>query len=60
MFLFLQAAFGGTVWRFAFFVSGSFFIPVVNVSAILHAVFGEQGGCFLFQKFFGMETVKAF
>ena len=40
------------MWRFAFFGSGSFFIPVIHVSAVLQVVFGGQCGCILLQKVF--------
>ena len=55
-----KSSFRWTVWLFAFFGCGSHFIPGIKVSAVLQAVFGGQGGCILLQKFFWLDTVKAF
>ena len=46
------SSFRWTVWRFAFFGCGSLFIPGINVSAGLQAVFGGQCGGILLQKLF--------
>ena len=55
-----KSSFRWTVWRFAFFGCNSHFIPGINVSAVFVAVFGGQCGGILLQKFFGLDTVKAF
>ena len=48
------------VWRFAFFGSGAFFIPGINVPVVFVVVFGCQGGRILLQFFFALDTATAF
>ena len=55
-----KSSFRWTAWLFAFFGCSSHFIPGINVSAVFVAVFGGQCGGILVQKFFGLDTVKAF
>ena len=54
------SSFQWTAWRFAFFGCNSHFIPSINVSVVFVVVFVGQGGGILLQKFFGLDTVKAF
>ena len=55
-----KSSFRWKVWRFAFFGCNSHFIPGINVFAVFVAVFGGQGGGILVQKFFRLDTMKAF
>ena len=60
VFLFVQAVFRWTVWRFAFFCYSSLLTPGIKMSAGLQAVFGGKCGCILLQKFFGLDTLNTF